>query len=468
MDLLMNLPDDQVLQIAKRVLDGGGGGGGGGAREWFGSDVPMAFTKAALLSLWSPDQQNKLDSALAEFKAGGQASDAARVSGGQRRGQEQEREQVKTTGEEKKREAVSESGRTRVERCKEGKSRMGEGRCHGAVRRDFRACGCGDDAWETDYYFDLLSLWHTQRRCPASCNLQEPANVLVAILHLEKNVSYWHSQVDLLSKPLVLFHTSDDECKTDLDDLREIYQRFKLVIRQYACGELLGDLYEEMGNVLVMPLGYGVNYTGGQPAENVIDAVAMARGHEHRYKWSFQGTLKRNRQYGLEVFADMRPNFPGTPSHVGKWELFRIYQESVFVLSGYGDSSIDCFRHYEATIAGAIPIVVSPMPLIVDAFTSFRDGVLPPWIFSETWEDARVIADDLLQGETRSIQPLNHLLSRSRIIIGFSLTFLPCWPDPAKLEEVRLQNLFWMRSEIKRGKDAVDRVARQEWDQTCG
>ena len=470
MDLLVNLPEDQVLQIAKRVLgvggDNGGGGGGGGGQVSIGNDAPMAFTKAALLSLWIPDQQNMLLSALAEFKADGQASDAARVLSEQRPGLEQEGGQVKT-GEEMKEEADSEAGGIGVERYEEDMIQIREGTCHGAARRDFRVCGCKDDTWETDYYFDLLSLRHTQRRCPASCNLQEPANVLVAALHIEKNVSYWHSKVDQLSKPLVLFHSSDDECKTDLDALREIYQRFKLVIRQYACRELLGDLYEELGNVLVMPLGYGANYTGGQPAVNVIEAIAMTRGHERRYKWSFQGTVKRNRQYGIGVFADMRPNFPGAPSHVGKWELFKIYHESTFVLSGYGDSSIDCFRHYEATIAGAIPIVVSPMPVIIDAFTSFRDGVLPPWIISETWEDARELADDLLRGETTSIQPLIHFPCTVRIM-GFPLTFSPCWPDPARLEEVRLQNLFWMRSEMERGKDAVDRVARSEWHQTCG
>lgn len=40
--------------------------------------------------------------------------------------------------------------------------------------------------------------------------------------------------------------------------------------------------------------------------------------------------------------------------------------------------------------------------------------------------------------------------------------------DPGMLEQKRLENLSWMRSEIQRVKDALESVAEREWGAGAG
>jgi hypothetical protein len=395
-DALVNLPDDHIQDIAIRVL-------GGEKNRWL--HQPITFTKAALLSLGSPQQRDALLSALAHFKisvqvdteGGGEAMQCHQRQEGREEKEPEEREDDQRGARaEDKHEEEEETGaedggpmRRRGQVAGEREEGLVEGSFSGSARQGFRACGCFPDRsermWESDYIADILfgpgkdGTVPARRThavlpgdaenghhpdCPEMCD--EQSNVLVASLHWgnphEKQLSrdcprshlpYWHRQIDLLGAPLVLFHTSDQECMCGADFLREVYARFRLVVRQHACRESLQEFYGEAGiNVLVMPLGYGANYTGGQPAMQVIDAISKSRGHHRPYKWSFQGTLKWDRGLGLEVFSGMVPNFPGVPQKVGKWQLFSMHHESTFVLSGRGNHQADCFRIYEAAIAG--------------------------------------------------------------------------------------------------------------------
>jgi hypothetical protein len=54
--------------------------------------------------------------------------------------------------------------------------------------------------------------------------------------------------------------------------------------------------------------------------------------------------------------------------------------------AGRGHVTLDCFRVYEATIAGAIPIVVGPIAEINHAF--YFDGEQPPFLYASSWEGA--------------------------------------------------------------------------------
>ena len=393
-DLLLNLHDEQVQRIAAQVF-------GEEDNKW--SRQPITFTKAELLSLRSTQQRNILLRELARLIIPAHANDASGRGQEWQKRQADEPDDGRDDRQEEESTAVS-SGSVARKRG-EIDEELEERRCSGSARQGFRVCGCRREIWEYDYVLDLLSLLHSEIGCPATCDLQEPANALFATLpcdsDTDQNATYWHQQIDLLSVPLVLFHLSDEACQCPPEFLREVYPRFRLVLRQHACREALQDFFDEVGNVVVMPLGYGSNFTGGQPAMQVIDAVSMTRGHERPYKWSFQGGRKWDREEGLRVFSDLEPNFAGIQGHIGKWELFSLYHESLLVLSGRGDQQADCFRHYEASIAGAIPVVVSPLPLILDSFSSYRDGLLPPWIFAETWEEARELAQELLQGEFR-------------------------------------------------------------------
>jgi hypothetical protein len=65
--------------------------------------------------------------------------------------------------------------------------------------------------------------------------------------------------------------------------------------------------------------------------------------------------------------------------------MCKIYSESVFVPCGRGNSSLDCYRLYEASMNGAIPVVVGSKEEIESTF-KYEEN--PPWIFAETWNEA--------------------------------------------------------------------------------
>jgi hypothetical protein len=65
--------------------------------------------------------------------------------------------------------------------------------------------------------------------------------------------------------------------------------------------------------------------------------------------------------------------------------MFELYKNTIFVPSPRGNVRLDCFRHYEATLSGAIPVVAGDRSEIVDTFCKEGD---PPWIIGDTWEHA--------------------------------------------------------------------------------
>ena len=73
--------------------------------------------------------------------------------------------------------------------------------------------------------------------------------------------------------------------------------------------------------------------------------------------------------------------------------IFNVYANSIFVPNGRGNVVLDCFRLYEATLTGAIPVVVGSWSEVREAF--YFDGDIPPWIFEETWEAAAARCTDL-------------------------------------------------------------------------
>ena len=89
-------------------------------------------------------------------------------------------------------------------------------------------------------------------------------------------------------------------------------------------------------------------------------------------------------------------------------ELFSIYNDSIFVINGKGNFSIDCFRIYEAVVSGSIPIIVGEKNELKRVFF-FNDNTLPPFIFADNWSDAVTICKNLLEDKTQlqNIQDAN-------------------------------------------------------------
>ena len=56
-------------------------------------------------------------------------------------------------------------------------------------------------------------------------------------------------------------------------------------------------------------------------------------------------------------------------------DIFQAYRDAIFVPNGRGNVVLDCVRLFEASLAGAIPVVVGPWPEVREAF--YFDGEIP-------------------------------------------------------------------------------------------
>jgi len=78
---------------------------------------------------------------------------------------------------------------------------------------------------------------------------------------------------------------------------------------------------------------------------------------------------------------------------------FEIYNNSIFVICGRGNISLDCYRIYEAIVAGAIPVVVGKLDEIEITFN--YNNNIPPFIWDETWEKVVLKCNDLLNNDEK-------------------------------------------------------------------
>merc|ERR1711862_141764 len=75
-----------------------------------------------------------------------------------------------------------------------------------------------------------------------------------------------------------------------------------------------------------------------------------------------------------------------------------IYRDAMFVPIGRGYVNLDCYRIYEAVVAGAIPVVVGPKEEILETFAGHRD---PPFVFAESWDAAAKLMTPFRHNHTK-------------------------------------------------------------------
>lgn len=190
-------------------------------------------------------------------------------------------------------------------------------------------------------------------------------------------ISRIHSYDEILNvvkktKPKIIICLSDELIWEDLNDFNQLGNHCDLFLRQYHHLN-----YTYTSNTIHIPLGY----TNGC---KVFD-------EQKKLNWSFLGEVKTDRAEMLTYFSHIKKNFVGKSAP--KDLMCKIYSQSIFVPCGRGNSSLDCFRLYEASMNGAIPIVVGSKEEIETTF-KFEDN--PPWIFAETWSDAVNTCSNLL------------------------------------------------------------------------
>lgn len=167
-----------------------------------------------------------------------------------------------------------------------------------------------------------------------------------------------------------------------------------------------------------IPLGY---VSGFKSTTQFIKRIM-----ERSINASFVGEMKSDRHKMLTTFDENMTNTKlmvtrtkwgdSTQNTIKPNELFSLYNSSIFIPIGRGNIKLDCFRFYEAIVAGAIPVVVADLNEIKETFNF--GGKTPDMIHSTTWDDA---------------------CNQCNILLN----------DKNKLQQIQESNLLWWNNEIR-------------------
>ncbi len=230
-------------------------------------------------------------------------------------------------------------------------------------------------------------------------------------------------------KPKIVIQLSDEYAHEDLGIHNEISKYCNLMLRQYWHAHKrklqFGTPMPKYDNLIHMPLGYLNDF--------VMERKNILPIRNRRYAWSFVGKIKddqfyyynydykkwlptTDRKQMIEIFSSNIKRFYFKESGVDKNELIKVYNNSIFVPCGRGNAALDCFRNYEATICGAIPVVVGRN--YEEIGNSFNYAKLPPWLYADTWEHATVKCKYLLNNPDQLQKMQNEILEWWDEVIG--------------------------------------------------
>lgn len=201
------------------------------------------------------------------------------------------------------------------------------------------------------------------------------------ILVFQSNQNKYHTILNLVKflKPIIIIHLSDEWGTKE--EFQGLNQYTKLVLRQYYHSN-----YYQKPNIKYIPLGYMTNML-----ESEYMNKQLKLPNERKYKLSFIGDIKQDRQEMINKMKLITPHYFGkTDVH----EIKNIYRDSIFVPNGRGNIKLDCFRLYEASLCGAIPIIVGSKKEFEDTFCKEEN---PPWLRFDSWDDAYINCLELLK-----------------------------------------------------------------------
>ena len=207
-------------------------------------------------------------------------------------------------------------------------------------------------------------------------------------------------------KPIIIFYMSD-ECGVE-PNIMLLEKYTKLLFRQYNHAT-----YNYSKNNYQLPLGYAKFFLSNTKS---LD-VQQKKINELNINCSFIGTNKSDRHHMTNVFQTNMPktnfmfvnnnwdinNLPYSPN-----KCFDIYNNSIFVICGRGNCSLDCFRIYEAIVAGAIPVVVGTTDEIESTFN--YNNNIPPFICDASWDKVVIKCNELLNNSEKLQQLQKNLI----------------------------------------------------------
>lgn len=160
----------------------------------------------------------------------------------------------------------------------------------------------------------------------------------------------------------------------------------RLVLRQYSWQKHEFKNYSTVHNIVLghMPGTFKLHFHRSQ----------LKAASDRSLVWSFFGAYKNDRKEMENELRHLNPRQTRFPTHDGEqavapW-MGEQYQRSQFVPIGRGNAVLDCFRIYEASRAGAIPVIVGPEKELHETFSHFvgHPDAMPPWLFAQSWKEA--------------------------------------------------------------------------------
>jgi hypothetical protein len=218
-------------------------------------------------------------------------------------------------------------------------------------------------------------------------------------------------------QPKIIIQTDDEFWYEDyLQQHNSLGNHCQLFLRQHHHWN-----YEYTDNTIHIPLGYYNDFDLRQKSISLIG--------DRFLNWSFIGCEKSDRRECIEKFLTIEKCFinlqpSGVPQSIGRKTLVDTYLNTIFAPATRGWTTLDSMRLYESTICGSIPVVAAPQDHC-DIYFKYEEN--PPWIFSETWEQAAQICKDLLS-------------------------------DKDKLQEMQEQNMNWWNNRMSKVRSKVQQV----------
>jgi hypothetical protein len=182
-------------------------------------------------------------------------------------------------------------------------------------------------------------------------------------------------------RPRILILLSDEFGM--FPNLMELSKYTRLLLHNYNHSH-----YKYYENCIQLPLGYVSGFLNN--VTNIRDCKTIA---ERKFNCSFIGEIKSDRKEMCDLFTS---NMENTCISLLKnsWnlsnlkilpeDLYNIYSDSIFVINGRGNHTLDCFRIYEAIVSGAIPVIVATEKEINDTFC--YNGYKPFFIHDVSWQ----------------------------------------------------------------------------------
>lgn len=234
--------------------------------------------------------------------------------------------------------------------------------------------------WEIDYVFrELLrdEMKHARVFFLTSAQLRhykETPKDNVIIVFSSNDMS----AADILAvvkrvKPKIVMHMSDEYGTRP--EYCELADHVPVVFHQHTFAA-----YPRKANMVQLPLGFK---TGFRVAKELPPAT------KRNLQWAFIGTIKQG-SLRAEMIETFKKRFPLHDAQihggVSTLDMAQIYADAVFVPNDRGNVRLDCFRLYEAMLAGCIPVVVGSQKECKETF--YFDNDFPPFVLAKTWDAA--------------------------------------------------------------------------------